>query len=235
MRGFRERAFFGLLDELIPRQAGAARALDVGCGAGRLMVALGRVGWTVEGLELDPVAAEVARRTSGGRVTLGDLFTADIPDAAFDLVVLSHVFEHLTDPCAALRRIAGLLTLSGTAVLIYPNPDGLGARLFRRRWAGWDPPRHLVIPPSQALAVAARRNGLRPLKVRTASRSFGGFSWRVGSDSPLLPSSVPAGWSGKLLQAISSGRFLKKASALGRCLGIDGGEEIVVVLAKGGR
>jgi SAM-dependent methyltransferase len=234
MRGLRERAFFGLLDELIPRQAGTARALDVGCGAGHLMAALGRAGWAVEGLELDPVAAEVARRTSGYRVTVGDLLTGDLPASVFDLVVLSHVFEHLDDPNAALRRIAGLLAPTGRAVLIYPNPGGLGARLFRELWAGWEPPRHLVIPSAQAMAATARRNGLLPLKVRSASRPFGGFSWRVACNAQLVPGSVRAGWPNKLLQTISKDRFLKEVSVLLRCLGFDVGEEIVVALAKGG-
>ena len=61
IRGLRERAFFELLDELIPRETGAARALDVGCGAGHLMTVLAQAGWSVEGLEPDPLAAEVAR------------------------------------------------------------------------------------------------------------------------------------------------------------------------------
>lgn len=234
MRGLRERAFFGLLDELIPRQAGTARVLDIGCGAGHLMATLGRAGWAVEGLEPDPVAADVARGTSGYPVTSGGLLTADLRASRFDLVVLSHVFEHLDNPHGALRRIAELLAPTGRAVLIYPNPQGLGAHLFRRLWAGWDPPRHLIIPTVMALRSAALRNGLVPVEIRTASTSFGPSSWCRPSGKELEQASVRASFAQRFLNSISSDRFLKRVSAPLRGLGVYAGEELVVTVAKRG-
>jgi hypothetical protein len=66
------------------------------------------------------------------------------------------VFEHLDEPhAAASRRLAGLLVPAGRTVLIYPNPVGLGARLFRSLWTEWDPPRHLVMSPLSAICKAA--------------------------------------------------------------------------------
>lgn len=223
MRGLRERAFFGLVDELIPRQAGTARVLDVGCGAGHLMAELGRAGWAVDGLEPDPVAADVARRTSGCRVTVGDLLTADLPASVFDLVVLSHVFEHLDDPNAALRRIAGLLAPTGRAVLIYPNPEGLGARLFQNRWTEWDPPRHLVMAPVSAICSAARRNGLRPLSARTATRSIREIARSRRLRKGVTPTEAHMN---------RGDRVLKTLSNLLVCLRPQLGEEIVVSLKK---
>ena len=223
MRGLRERAFFGLLDELIPRQTGAARALDVGCGAGPLMAELSRAGWAVEGLEPDQVAADVARRTSGCRVTVGDLLTTDLPASVFDLVVLSHMFEHLDDPNAALKRIGELLAPTGRAVLIYPNPEGLGARLFKNRWTEWDPPRHLVIPPISAICSAARRNGLRPLSARTATMSTRELVRSRQLQRGVTPTEPPMN---------GGDRVLKILSNLLVCLRPQLGESIVVSLRK---
>jgi len=222
-RGLRERAFFGLLDELIPRQTGAVRALDVGCGAGHLMVALARAGWAVEGLDPDPMAAEVARRTTGCGVTVGNLLTADLPAAAFDLVVLSHVLEHLDDPHAALRRLADLLVPAGRTVLIYPNPVGLGARLFQRLWTEWDPPRHLVMPPLSAICTAAHRNGLHPLSARTVTRSIRGFAGSRCARAGLTPTDA---------QACGGDKVLKNLSNLMVSLGLHVGEEIVVSFGR---
>ena len=226
VRGLRERTFFGLLDELIPRRAGLLRALDVGCGGGGLMVTLARAGWAVEGLDMDPVAAGIASRISGAKVTVGDLLTADLPGGTFDLVVLSHVFEHLDDPHGALRRIGRILAPAGKAVLIYPNPEGLGARLFRDLWAGWEPPRHLVIPPSGALGLAAVRNGLQVASDRSVSRYFGGFSWRVPIG--LGAARGPRGF----VRWLAADVFLKSVSDPLRWLGFNMGEEVVLVLAK---
>jgi SAM-dependent methyltransferase len=223
IRGLRERAFFGLLDELIPRETGAARALDVGCGAGHLMAALAQAGWTVEGLEPDPMAAEVARRTSGCAVTVGNLLTADLPAGAFHLVVLSHVFEHLDEPHAALRRLADLLVPAGRTVLIYPNPVGLGARLFRSLWTEWDPPRHLVMPPLSAICTVARRNGLHLLSGRTVTRSIRGLAWSRCHRAGLTPTDAQVG---------SGDKVLKSLANLMVCLGLQFGEEIVVSLGR---
>jgi len=228
VRGLRERTFFGLLDELIPRRPGVVRALDVGCGAGGLMVTLALAGWAVEGLDLDPIAAGIARRTSRAKVTVGDLLTADLPEGAFHLVVLGHVFEHLADPHAALRRISRLLASGGKAVLIYPNPEGLGARLFGDLWAGWEPPRHLVIPPAEALRLAAVRNGLQVMSDRTANRHFGGFSWRVDH----VGEAAQPGPIRELVSWLAADVFLKCVSDPLRWLGVNMGEEVVLALTK---
>jgi SAM-dependent methyltransferase len=187
------------------------------------MGALARAGWAVEGLEADPMAAEVARRTSGCGVTVGNLLTADLPAAAFDLVVLSHVFEHLDDPHAALRRLADLLVPTGRTVLIYPNPVGLGARLFRRLWTEWDPPRHLVMPPLSAIFTAARRSGLHPLSGRTVTRSIRGFTWSRCAWAGLTPTDA---------QVCSGDKVLKELSNLMVSVGLQFGEEIVVSLGR---
>ena len=82
-------------------------------------------------------------------------------------MVLRHVFEHLSDPIAALRRLRELLAPGGRVVLIYPNPASLGARVFGASWFHWDPPRHLVVPPGRALAEAAGQVGLAVVGLRT--------------------------------------------------------------------
>src|SRR5215471_12677634 len=167
----RERAFFNHVpDELLPHAPDAVRALDIGCGSGALMRALNRVGWQVEGVEWDPTAAGGARQTSGQPVWTGDFRQIQLPLGAYDLVVLSHVFEHLDAPVPALIRIRELLAPAGRAVLRYPNPDSFGAKHFGSDWFPWEVPRHLVLPPGGALAKAAAGVGLKRIRLRTDSK-----------------------------------------------------------------
>ncbi len=224
-RTMRERANFGLFEELMPWRAGPMRALDAGCGAGGLLVRLTHVGWSAEGVEIDPAAVEVARRISGVPVRVGDFRTADVPTGVFDLVVLRHVFEHLDDPIAALRRLRELLAPGGRVVLIYPNPASLGARVFGASWFHWDPPRHLVVPPGRALAEAAAGVGMGVVSLRTTGPlTHLGFKHsravRAGRTGLALRQPLDSGWDGAAA----------RAEHLLTAVGLPVGDEVVLTL-----
>lgn len=144
-----------------------ARVLDVGCGNGGFLAAVGRHGnFQLSGVELAGPAAERAARRPGITVKAGALQPGDFPLASFDLITLFHVFEHLPDPRPTLGLLLQLLTPDGRLVMSFPNISSLQASLFRGRWLHLDPPRHLVLFPRAAferlvtgagLTIAARR------------------------------------------------------------------------------
>lgn len=175
-RVVRERAFFGLSDEMIPRESDPGRALDVGCGTGEMLGALGKVGWRAEGVEWDAAAATFAERTSGRPVHVGDFRSLSLPAGAYSLIIMNHVFEHMDDPVDALSRLKSLLTVNGRLVLVFPNPDALGAKVFREYWFPWEVPRHLVLVTTAGLTLAANRSGLKVVRTRTTARSAAIFA-----------------------------------------------------------
>ncbi len=224
----RERAFYNYVpDALIPRSAARLRALDVGCGSGSLLDALQRVGWDAEGVEWDPVAADEARRFSGRPVWTGDFRILGLPLGSYHLIVLSHVFEHLDEPIGALVLLWELLAAGGRIVLFYPNPESLGSWLLGSYWFPWEPPRHLVLPSTNALRMAARRAGFDGIWVRTTAGhadSFFAYSraLREGKEVDFLNASA-----GLLDRSI----MLFERILCGFGLGI--GEEIIAILQKG--
>jgi 2-polyprenyl-3-methyl-5-hydroxy-6-metoxy-1,4-benzoquinol methylase len=222
----RERAFWLIPDELIPRSPTRLRALDVGCGSGRFIAPLQRAGWEVEGIEWNPAAAEAASRKTRNRVWAGDFRDVELPQSTYDLIFLNHVLEHLNDPQAALRRINQLLAPGGQVVLFYPNPDSLGARLYGANWFHLEAPRHLVIPPITALTNVAIRIGFKVIKARTHGRDASGYfahsrSYKANRPVDLLRPNVST--RDRLISTLE--RFLNKfVGTLG--------EEAVVVLQK---
>jgi SAM-dependent methyltransferase len=85
--------------------------VEIGCGDGALLAELGARGLapTLDGFELSPPAAELARaRTIIGarRIEAYDGEHVPAPDGAYDLAVLSHVLEHVEDPAPLLREAA---------------------------------------------------------------------------------------------------------------------------------
>lgn len=107
----------------LPRDA-SARVLEVGCGigaTGALALSRGRAGRYV-GIELDEAAAAQARATLS-EVVVGDVEHIDLPwqPAAFDVLIMSEVLEHLIDPWAALARLSRVLRPGALVLASSPN------------------------------------------------------------------------------------------------------------------
>ena len=111
--------------------SGGRRMLDLGCGDGTVLWLARKDGWDVQGVELFPEHAEMVQRTHGFPVTASGIDEYRGTPGAWDVVVLTHVLEHLPDPLGALRKIRELLTPKGAAVLEFPNIDAVDAKLRR--------------------------------------------------------------------------------------------------------
>ncbi|MCK9920314.1 class I SAM-dependent methyltransferase [Frankia sp. AgPm24] len=98
------------------------RALDCGCGAGDNARLLRERGWQVTGVTNDPSERAAAGRECD-RIELADL--ADglpfAPDGSYELVVLSHILEHLADPTPLVREARRVLAPDGRILVALPN------------------------------------------------------------------------------------------------------------------
>ena len=96
--------------------------VDLGCGAGWTLLAFREAGHRVAGCDLGSTYLD-AGRACGLDLRHGDHTTlADV--APFDLVILSHVFEHITDPGKLMAEIKPMLAPGG---LVYIEVPGLKA------------------------------------------------------------------------------------------------------------
>lgn len=105
-----------------------ARVLDVGCATGYLAAELSRRGCTVDGIEVDPAAAQQARAHCR-EVIVGDLEAPSTHAAVEtmlagtrpDIIICADVLEHLRDPWTVLAWLRTLLSPDGRAVISVPN------------------------------------------------------------------------------------------------------------------
>ncbi|WP_446216820.1 class I SAM-dependent methyltransferase [Micromonospora sp. IBHARD004] len=125
----------------------AARVLDLGCGTGRLTLALAAAGHTVTGVDPDRASLAAARAKPGAdRVTWIEGTSAAPPDGAYDVAVLTshvaqeiHAEEDWTRTLADLRR-----ALAPGGRLVFDSRDPAA-----RRWERWNPRdsrRRLALP-----------------------------------------------------------------------------------------
>ena len=94
------------LDCILPGQ----KVLDVGCGEGTLSILMAQKGARVTGLDIsDPNIASASKRGKElalpVRFVVSDADQLPFSDNAFDIVVSSHVLEHLPDPDKGLEEL----------------------------------------------------------------------------------------------------------------------------------
>ncbi|MCZ6782319.1 MAG: class I SAM-dependent methyltransferase [Proteobacteria bacterium] len=185
----RERALGRMLSWIGPlREAGVrsamglpaearGRLLDVGCGSGLFLSVMQDLGWRIAGVELDPEAAEVARRElDSDEIHAGELADLALPPDTFDAITLSHVIEHLLDPVAVLGECRRLLRPGGWLAVATPNARSLGRQRFGRAWRGWEPPRHIHVFDPTTLRRVVEAAGFRVRSVSTPA-SAAPFLW----------------------------------------------------------
>ena len=168
---YRRRQHGEVVRWLARRRPLRGRLLDVGCGAGDLLVALRADGWSVQGVEPQALGAARARGEHGLDVLTGRFEDVRLPEGSFDAIVFSGVLEHLHDPVAALRRARALLAPGGlVAVLFLPMLDSPEARLLGPRWMALDLPRHLTHFEEATFTEMATKAGLDVAGRETYSR-----------------------------------------------------------------
>jgi 2-polyprenyl-3-methyl-5-hydroxy-6-metoxy-1,4-benzoquinol methylase len=98
--------------------------LEIGCAAGSQTRHLKQNGCSVTGIEVNPEAAARARAFCE-RLIVGDIESLDLAEAlgpaAFDVVILSDVLEHLRDPVQALIKVKPLVAEGGCVIASIPN------------------------------------------------------------------------------------------------------------------
>jgi len=144
----------------LPRPpAAGGKLLDFGFGNGEFLSFACKIGWNAEGIDFDP---ETVRRAKMRGLNVRCCATsADLSDdqGQYDVITLSHVIEHMHDPCGLLVQLYRLLKPGGHLWLETPNLGSCGARRFGMNWRGLEPPRHLVIFNLPSLRLVLRKAG----------------------------------------------------------------------------
>jgi 2-polyprenyl-3-methyl-5-hydroxy-6-metoxy-1,4-benzoquinol methylase len=157
------------LDEIIAgfapyKQTG--RLLDVGFGAGSLMEAAARAGWTASGVEVSEKAVEHVRQL-GFDVFCGELADAHYPDGHFDVVTASEVLEHVPDPRSLVAEIARIVRPGGLLWATTPHARGVSSKALGLKWSVVSPPEHLQLFSRGSVTAMLKKAGFRRVRVAT--------------------------------------------------------------------
>ncbi len=125
------------------------RALDIGCGNGKLLLLLRDSGWDVTGMELLESYAKKIIEDYKIEIIIADFLQYCFDNHKYDLVLLKHVLEHLPDPILTMTKLNNLLKDGGYLIMEFPNIESLEFKfkrllsrvgLYRKKYrAGYKP------------------------------------------------------------------------------------------------
>jgi SAM-dependent methyltransferase len=146
----------------------ATRVLDVGCGSGMLVFALGLAG-IKDVTGVDPYLSGERDLSTAGRLRQQHLSEVE---GRYDLIMFHHSFEHVPDPEASLREALARLTPQGRVLIRMPTPSSKAFETYRAAWVQLDAPRHLVVISRPGVVRLCDRVGARVVSVHDDSTGF---------------------------------------------------------------
>lgn len=145
-----------------------SKILDVGCGAGYLLLNMRYNGFkNLTGT--DPFVAEQINYKSGVTIYKKDIFNINEKQ---DVIMMHHSFEHMGDPKGVLEKIYSLLNPKGYLLISIPVADSFAWKKYGVNWVQLDAPRHLFLHTEKSMKILAKESGFNMLDVRYISTEF---------------------------------------------------------------
>ncbi|HBY93051.1 MAG: methyltransferase domain-containing protein [Ardenticatenaceae bacterium] len=159
-----QRAFAGPICYLLRSRAPGSRLLDIGCGRGYLMQVAQAYGFEVYGLDSSRAQIERLRPQFGQRLVQAVLGDEELIWRSFDVVVMSHIVEHLPDPAASLARVREVMNPGGILYLAVPDMNSLQFQVFGKKWDVINPLVHFQYFNEESLSRLLRESGFQNLE-----------------------------------------------------------------------
>jgi len=156
---FRSRQLADFIRSGIPSGT-SKKILEVGCMFGHLLEEL-KNEYEVRGIDIGHEAVTFCRE-KGLNV---DLISAEDfvqkNHQQFDLIVLSHVLEHLLDPSDVLKKFNSFLNPGGKIIVLVPNQASFCRKFFGRYWGWWQVPVHVNHFSINAMKKLSEKTGYK--------------------------------------------------------------------------
>lgn len=144
-----------------------SRILDVGCGAGQLLLTLSHFGFkNLAGA--DPFIDNDIEYSNGVLIKKCEIHEIG---QKFDLVMFHHSLEHIADPVGALKSAHGLLETGKYCLVRIPVISSAWTN-YGSNWVQLDAPRHLSIFTRAGFTLAAEKAGFSVQRTVDDSNSF---------------------------------------------------------------
>jgi 2-polyprenyl-3-methyl-5-hydroxy-6-metoxy-1,4-benzoquinol methylase len=138
-----QKFYAGAVCSLLRARAPGARLLDVGFGRGYLLELARSFGFDSYGVETSLAQLGRLDERMGARLHEGGTTDGALPWGSFDVVIMSHVIEHLERPLEVLSHVYAALNPEGIFYVAVPDMRSAQFQVFGKHWDAITPLSHL--------------------------------------------------------------------------------------------
>lgn len=117
---------------IISRYVKQGAVLDIGCSTGTFLEIFKNKGFEVWGVE-PSLSYKIAKKRSI-KIFHQIFEEVNLPKNYFDVVVMNHTLEHVTDAKLVLKKIHSLLKKGGILFIDVPNAGSFSAKILKDKW-----------------------------------------------------------------------------------------------------
>lgn len=154
----------------INRYKKGSRVLEIGCSTGLLLQIFQQAGWETWGVEPSHSYKTAQRRAD--KIIHSRFEEAALPENYFDVVVLNHVLEHVSDPVSILAKVKHVLKKGGIVYIDVPNFGSWGRQVEQQYWPLLLPYEHVHHFTPKTLSKTAEKAGLATIELKSWSGAF---------------------------------------------------------------
>jgi 2-polyprenyl-3-methyl-5-hydroxy-6-metoxy-1,4-benzoquinol methylase len=146
--------------------------LEIGSYAGVLLASAKEMGWDVLGIEPEHLPRVYSELKFGLKVLSGSFEGEDLPNNSFDVVLSTHVIEHIYDPKVFIQKAYDVLKPKGILILETPTYDSLTFRLLKHRERSVRCPGHIYFFTKKSLKELVESCGFKTVKHIAVGRTL---------------------------------------------------------------
>jgi SAM-dependent methyltransferase len=190
-----------------------SKILDVGCGAGSMLLRLSEYGYK-NIMGADPFIEKNIYYPNGVKILKRNL---EQLKGRYDLIILRHSFEHMAKPENVFKNLFRLLKPDRYVVLMIPVVAYAWIK-YGLNWVQLDAPRHFFIHTIKGIKILARRTGFEVKKIIYDSTDFQfwGSEQYLKGISLFDPRSYGVNAKKSIFSIKEIGRFKQKANELNK-------------------